>query len=239
MRFFVVAALCLALSPMASAQPVPRGVLTLPDGALAYVPSGAGASAPLVVLLHGAGQAGDAMIARFQADADRLGLVLLAPKSRGATWDVVARAGMASMLGPSSLGGVYRYAGSPDGARIAAAEAALAGQVPTDPAHRVLLGFSDGASFALAYGTGRKTTYSAVFAVAPGLATLAASPARRRPVIVLHGRTDAVLPLAFTAGTIVPALRDAGLAVRLEIFAGGHGIPPEADAGLGAALAAP
>jgi len=234
-----VAVLCLALTPMASAQSAPRAVLNLPDDALAYVPATARESAPLVVLLHGAGQAGDAMIARFQGDADKLGLVLLAPKSRGATWDVVSRAGMASMLGPSALGGVYRYPGSPDGARIAAAEAALAAVVQTDPARRVLLGFSDGASFALAYGTARKTSYAAVIAVAPGLATHAASPARRRTVIVLHGRADTVLPLAFTEGTIVPALRDAGLAVRLQTFAGGHVIPPEADAGIDGVLSAP
>lgn len=233
----VFAAMWLWASAAAIAQPVPAGgALVLDNGAVAYVPAGAAPAPPLVVLLHGAGQGGEAMIARFRADADRLGVVLLAPRARGATWDVVARAGMASVMGPSALGGVYRYNGSPDGDRVAAAEAALAARVPTDPARRVLLGFSDGASFALAYGTARKAPYAAVIAVAPGLAAVAASPARRREVILLHGRADAVLALAFTRDTIVPALRDAGLASRLQVFGGGHEIPPEANSVLADAI---
>ena len=187
----ILAACCIGLRSPASAQSSPTGQLSLPDGAAAYVPARMPRTPPpLLVLLHGAGQSPAAMIARFQPDADRLGLVLLAPRSRGASWDVIAKAQMASQIGPSSLGAAYRYIGSPDGERIAAAEAGLAKLLATDPVRRVLLGFSDGATFALAYGTDRARAYAAVIAVAPGLAVVPARPARGRRVLILHGRGD-------------------------------------------------
>ena len=62
-------------------------------GALVYVPASYRAEqpAPLIVMLHGAG--GDSMqsIRLLRHVADRDGVLVLAPKSHAATWDVLAR----------------------------------------------------------------------------------------------------------------------------------------------------
>ena len=56
------------------------GVLQMP----AIVPA---TPMPLMVLLHGAGNAGERMLARLGAAPSDAGLAVLAPDSRGGTWD--------------------------------------------------------------------------------------------------------------------------------------------------------
>ena len=41
-------------------------------------------------MLHGAGGVPDSAVKILREDADRHGLLLMAPKSRAATWDVIA-----------------------------------------------------------------------------------------------------------------------------------------------------
>ena len=49
-----------------------------------------------------------------------------------------------------------------------------------------------------------------------------------------HGRSDPILPYEVCSGTILPALREAGYTVELDLFDGGHTVPPEvADTGVG------
>lgn len=60
------------------------------DG-LVYVPSGyeAARAAPFALMLHGAYLGAREGLASFLDPADEAGLILLAPESRGCTWDVV------------------------------------------------------------------------------------------------------------------------------------------------------
>ena len=44
---------------------------------------------PLLVLLHGAGGAGDRMLARVSAYTDEAGIAVLSPSSQDATWDAI------------------------------------------------------------------------------------------------------------------------------------------------------
>src|SRR6185312_2251999 len=78
-----------AVQPTATAAPAGR-VIALPDDAVAYVPASAGPRPPLLVLLHGAGHGQAEMVQHFEGEADRRGIVLLAPDSRGVTWDAVS-----------------------------------------------------------------------------------------------------------------------------------------------------
>src|SRR3954452_15057097 len=75
-------------APSAAAAHQPRAI-ALPDDAVAYVPASAGPHPPLLVLLHGADHRPKWMIEQLAAQADARGLVLLAPTSRGITWDAV------------------------------------------------------------------------------------------------------------------------------------------------------
>src|SRR5262245_6377025 len=58
--------------------------------AVLLVPSNAGTDAvPLLLLLHGAGGAGERILGRLRDAAEETGVAILAPDSRDATWDAV------------------------------------------------------------------------------------------------------------------------------------------------------
>ena len=194
-----------------------------------YVPAAGfshGEKRPLIILLHGAGQVPDQMISLFVSFADQTGSILLAPKSRGPTWDVVRSAEFAALTDSNKADGVFRYSGGKDADRVMSAINELAERVQIDPARQTLLGFSDGGSFALGLGTSRDRPFTKVIALSPGLAVVAVRPARNRQVIVAHGRQDRSLSFDFTRSRIVPALRAAKLIVKFVPFDGGHKITP-------------
>ena len=116
-------------------------------GALLRVPSGDGPFR-LVVLLHGAG--GKARAAMDLLAPHDESLALLAPSSRGGTWDLIA-------------GGW-----GPD---VRAIDAALAETFDGVPVSAVAVGgFSDGASYALSLGMANGDLVDAVVALSPGFA---------------------------------------------------------------------
>lgn len=193
----------------------PLGLAGGRDGLL-YVPAGyrADRPAPLAVLLHGAGGDARGGLAPWRDLADDAGTLLLAPESRGRTWDVI-------------LDDYGRDIAFLDAAlaRVFAACAVDAGRIAVG-------GFSDGASYALSVGIGNGDLFTHLVAFAPGFA----APARRQgmPAIsIAHGTRDAVLPIDRCSRRIVPQLERAGYAVRYTEFDGPHTVPPEiARAGL-------
>jgi phospholipase/carboxylesterase len=163
---------------------------------------------PLVVLLHGAGSSASAAITLLGDLADAYGLVLLAPDSRGSTWDVI-RGGFGD-----------------DVAFIDRALEHVFERCPIDPARIALAGFSDGASYALSLGIGNGDLFTHLIAFSPGFAAPAAQAGRPR-VFVTHGVADAVLPIDRCSRHLVPALRGGGYDVVYEEFDGGHAVPRE------------
>lgn len=242
----------LAAALLALAQPAPAAAasplaairqgrtVALPDEAVAYVPASAGPNPPLLVLLHGAGRGNRWMIEDFRAEADRRGIVLLAPTSKGVTWDAVGVA-LAPATGdnPLEMKIGRRFSSSRDSKRVDSAIANLAKAVPFDRPRTVLAGFSDGATFALAMGMARSETFAAVIAWSPGVAIETAMPARHRRVFVSHGRQDPTLHFEVTCGEIVPQLESEGAKVSFVAFDGVHEVPAGArDAFLDAAFGA-
>jgi phospholipase/carboxylesterase len=178
------------------------------DGVL-YVPRGlqAGVSAPLVVMLHGAGGTGEAMRFTF-AMWEEFGVPILAPDSRGRTWDVI-------------LGGF-----GPDVAFLNAALQHTFERIAVDVRRIGIGGFSDGASYALSLGVSNGDLFTHVLAFSPGFI----APAERRgkpQVFISHGIGDEVLPIARTSRTIVPDLERRGYKVRYREFEGRHTVPPD------------
>jgi predicted esterase len=168
----------------------------------------AGRAAPLVVTLHGAGGDAEAGLALLRALADERGLLLLAPSSRGATWDAV------------------RDGYGPDADLLDEALDRVFATVPVDPGRIAVAGFSDGASYALGLGLANGSRFRRVVAFSPGF--VPRGPRAGRPaVFVSHGDADAVLPVARTSRRIVPALRHDGYDVTYREFAGPHTVPPE------------
>ncbi|HEY7007119.1 MAG TPA: hypothetical protein VH392_11645 [Sphingomicrobium sp.] len=246
----LAAALLALLQPApAPADPAttPAGTLVhqsrtfpLPDDAVAYVPASAGPNPPLLVLLHGAGRTRLWMIEHFRAEADKRGIVLLAPTSRGVTWDAISVAMTPSRNdSPMDAKLGHRFSSSRDAKRVDAAIDNLSKIVPVDRSRTVLAGFSDGATFALAMGMSRSEKFAAVIAWSPGIAIEASQPARGRRVFVSHGTRDMTLHYEVTCGDIVPLLESEGAKVSFLSFDGKHEVPEEAkDAFLDAAFGA-
>jgi phospholipase/carboxylesterase len=161
---------------------------------------------PLVGILHGAGAEAADAIPLLRQQADDEGLVLVAPDSRGLTWDVVL-----GVLGP-------------DLAFLGRALAAVAIRQPIDPARMALAGFSDGASFALTVGIVNGDLFDGILAFSPGFAASPAVHGEPR-IFVSHGVLDEVLPIDACSRVFVPDLRRAGLEVEYREFDGGHAVP--------------
>jgi phospholipase/carboxylesterase len=178
------------------------------DGLLRVPPPGGGDGAfPLVVMLHGAG--GNAAGTLPLIDAAAPGALVLAPESRGPTWDVIL--------------GAY----GPDVSFLDAALRAVFGRHRVDGRRVALAGFSDGASYALSLALGNGDLFTHALAFSPGFAAPPEPPVGRPRLFVSHGAEDDVLPIGACSRRLVPRLRARGYEVRYREFAGGHFVPSE------------
>jgi phospholipase/carboxylesterase len=185
----------------------PLGLGSTRDGLL-YVPAGYGVGkrAPLALTLHGAGGDARSGISHFLHLADAAGVVLLAPESRGRTWDVL-------------MGGY-----GPDVEFIDRALEWTLERLTLDTRRLAITGFSDGASYSLSLGLTNGDLFTHVIAFSPGF--LATADRRGKPaVFVSHGARDRVLPIERCSRRIVPQLDHAGYQVRYREFEGSHTVP--------------
>src|SRR5215212_1757522 len=206
----------LTARPLATEQPPDalRGLHPLERGGkrdgLVLVPQSYGPdrAAPLLVLLHGAGGEGGQMMSHLAGRAESRGFVILAPDSRGRTWDVI-------------LG---RY--GPDVSFIDHALGHLFARYALDPDRIAVGGFSDGASYALSLGITNGTLFSDILAFSPGFA--APKEAHGLPrIFISHGDKDEVLPIEHCSRRLVPRLRESGYDVDYREFPDGHMVPDE------------
>jgi phospholipase/carboxylesterase len=203
-----------------TARPQPGAKHVAPDGGLRpldldgeragvmYAPPTyrPGRPAPLLIMLHGAGSRGENVIDPLLHLADDAGLIVVAPDSRGRTWDLI----------------LEDY--GPDVALIDRALARIFAQYAIDPARVALAGFSDGASYALSLGLANGDLFDCLIAFSPGFI----KPAHRRNAprfFISHGTEDRALPIDRTSRRIVPELERNGYPVRYREFVGGHSIP--------------
>ncbi|HEY2375667.1 MAG TPA: alpha/beta hydrolase-fold protein [Gemmatimonadaceae bacterium] len=179
------------------------------DG-IVYVPERYNPSrpAPLVLMLHGAGQSAEIGIAPFLPLADAAGVVLVAPDSRGRTWDF--------LYGPYSV----------DVAFIDRALGHVFEQCAIDPSRVVIEGFSDGASYALSLGITNGDLFSRVIAFSPCILAPAAQVGHPL-VFISHGTNDRILPIDGCGRRLATRLTNAGYVVELKEFVGPHTVPPD------------
>jgi phospholipase/carboxylesterase len=192
-----------ARPPEAPASSGEAGLRRLGDARL-YVPPGDGPKT-LVVTLHGAGGGPHEAIALLRPYADRAGLILLAPRSRGRTWDI-------------AQGGF-----GPDVAAIdGLLELVFADYAVDDVA---VAGFSDGASYALSLGLTNGDLFRSVVGFSPGFIAFGEQHGLPR-LFISHGTHDSILPIGRTSRRGVPRLRAAGYRVEYREFEGDHEVPP-------------
>jgi len=162
---------------------------------------------PLVVLLHGAGSEAGRLLERFGSAPADAGVAVLAPDSRGPTWDAI------------------RYDFGPDVEFIDRALERVFATVAVDPARVAIGGFSDGATYGLSLGLLNGDLFSAIVAFSPGF--IVHGPPRGTPRVFLsHGRSDSILPIERCSRVIVPYLQRRGHDVTFREFDGGHEVPP-------------
>jgi predicted esterase len=198
-------------TPTASITPGEQA-LSLADGrdGLLYVPAGYVATkpAPLVLMLHGATGSARGALRPFRELADEAGLVLLAPESRGTTWDAIR--------------GDY----GPDIAFIDRALSHVFRHVAIDATRLTIEGFSDGATYAIGVGLTNGDLFQRVIAFSPGF--ILPLDAHARPhVFISHGTRDQILPIEQCSRRIVPQLERARYDVEYREFEGPHTVPPD------------
>lgn len=190
--------------------------LGLADGrdAILQMPDEASLPLPLLVLLHGAGGSGAGILRRLGAAAAGAGIAVLAPDSRGSTWDAIRG----------------RF-----GADVTFMDRALArvfDTVAVDPARVAVSGFSDGATYAVTLGLLNGDLFRRVLAFSPGF-VVEGRPRGNARFFVSHGRSDRILPIDQCSRAIVPALERNGYRVTYKEFDGGHEVPAAiADEGM-------
>ena len=170
---------------------------------------------PLFVAMHGAGGKGRDW-ASYPARAEAHGMIVLAPDSRGRTWDVVS-----GLFGPD-----VRF--------LDQALAHTFEQCRVDTSHIVLGGFSDGASYALSLGVANGDLFTHLVAYSPGFIAPGHPLTGKPPIFISHGRQDPILSFLYTSQDLVPSLESAGYDVTFHPFDGDHGVPADvSEAALG------
>jgi len=209
------AAPLLRARPSLTAPNLAAGETTLAAGMVAYRPAKAPAGPlPLLILLHGAGGYPQGFVQKMEPLADKLGVILIAPHSVGQTWDLIE----------NMQSGDQPWQG-PDAHRLDQALADLFKHSAVDPSHVVLLGFSDGASYALSIGLANPKLFTTVIALSPGMIAPLGRLDSGQQVFIAHGRSDHVLPFQATRD-IADSLRSGGANVRFRPFDGDHQIDP-------------
>jgi phospholipase/carboxylesterase len=178
------------------------------DGLIHLPPKGAGERLPLMVLLHGAGGSSTGILRRLGAFADEAGIAVLAPDSRGSTWDAIG----------GNLG--------PDVTFLNRALDKVFETTAVDPARISVGGFSDGASYALTLGLMNGDLFGRVVAFSPGFVVRGVAQGKPK-IFISHGTADEILPIDRCSRVIVPQLQRRGYDVTFKEFDGGHQVPAE------------
>ena len=179
-----------------------------------FVPESAGESPPLILVLHGSGGSGEALMALYRRAAIALGAVLAAPES-----------GRADGPGQS-----WVFRDEAEWMVLHALER-MVEQHRIDERRVILAGFSQGANVTLEVGLRHPERFAALAAMSghwdPAIVRVNAEAARQPRVHLLIGAEDEWVD---TYRAAQRALADAGLSFSLEIAPDtGHAPPPDAE----------
>ena len=177
--------------------------------AFAYVPATITGPAPLIVILHGAGGDARFFLDQFKHDADRRGAILLSVQSSGRTW---------AQRKPTD--------DEADVANIKTAISELTVKAPIDRGRTTVMGFSDGASYALSIGMAYPCLFRTIVAFSPGYAFAPSDIDTQQRIFITHSRRDPILPAA-NVRDMIEGLESAGYSPEVHWFNGGHEIDPQ------------
>ncbi len=170
-----------------------------------FVPAKLAHPAPLLLMFHGAGGSSENGLGLVKEAAEQQGVIVVAPKSRDVTWDVIV----------GSFG--------PDVMTVSESVRAATHAFPIDHSKVAVAGFSDGASYALTMGMINGDRFGQVIAFSPGF-TAARDTEGAPKIFISHGVHDSVLPIDVTSRRIVDRL-ESRYDITYREFEGGHTVP--------------
>jgi phospholipase/carboxylesterase len=177
--------------------------------AVLQIPQGAGQSPlPLLVMLHGATQSAEDMFRYLGSTHEETGVAVLAPNSRGTTWDAI------------------RTTFADDVNHLNRALELTFEKVAVDPARVALGGFSDGASYAVSLGLINGDLFNSIVAFSPGFVISGDAHGKPR-CFISHGTHDHILPIDRCGRRIAAELKTSGYEVSFREFDGDHEIPAD------------
>ena len=184
-------------------------------------------SYPLLTVLHGAGRQDEMLIKGWKAEAEQRQAFVLIPRSFYMTWDLIAM-GMQGARGPSPEGD-EPASDRPDLDFLEYAYDLIYRRYPIDPSRQALVGYSDGASYAVSVGLTNPDLFRAVMAWAAGFAALEESvlePGTPRPhVFVEYGTHDELFPYERVALGMKQQLEELGCDLVFQTDEGGRHWP--------------
>jgi predicted esterase len=167
---------------------------------------------PLVTVLHGAGRQDEALAKAFRDEPEKRQALFLIPRSLDPTWDLVSSPVRHDME-------FLEYAYDLIWRRYA-----------IDPARQALLGYSDGASYALSVGLSNPRLFAAVMGWAAGFKVIDPGALERpepRPRVLLeYGTHDQLFPFDKIALPMRADLERLGYDVTFRVDEGGRHWPP-------------
>lgn len=182
-----------------------RGVLLTPrviDPAKRY---------PLITVLHGAGRQDAMLVKASRAEPDKRDALFFVPRSIAPTWDLITGGGRPDLdFFEFAFDLIYR-------------------RYPVDPGRQAMVGYSDGASYALSIGLSNPRLFRAVMVWAAGFVAVDdtfVSPDDPKPDLYLeYGTQDELFPFQQVALPMRESLQQAGYAVEFSVDEGGKHWP--------------
>jgi phospholipase/carboxylesterase len=166
---------------------------------------------PLITVLHGAGRQDEMLVKACRDEPEKRDALFLVPRSKLPTWDLIAS--------PER----------PDLDFLEYAYDLIYRRYPVDAGRQALLGYSDGASYALSVGLSNPHLFRAVMGWAAGFIALDPTfnlDADRKPLVLLeYGTHDQLFPFERVAIPMRENLRKAGYTVEFRVDQGGKHWP--------------
>jgi phospholipase/carboxylesterase len=180
---------------------------------------------PLLAVLHGAGRREELLMKAYRDEAERRQALFLVPRSFHVTWDLIT----AATRGAAAAAGGGAPSPRPDLDFLEYAYDLVFRRYPIDAERLGLVGYSDGASYALSVGLSNPHLFRAVMGWAAGFVAIeneAAAPGVPRPaVLVEYGTHDELFPFEQVAVPMREQLEAFGCAVTFRVDEGGRHWP--------------
>lgn len=166
---------------------------------------------PLVTVFHGAGRQDEMLVKACHGEPQRRRALFLVPRSLDATWDLITGRGQADLeFLEHAWDLVYR-------------------RYPVDADRQVLMGYSDGASYALSMALSNPGVFDAALCWAAGFVVVDRSsigrPGRKPRIYLEYGTHDELFPFEQIALPMRDDLRKAGYELEFSVDEGGRHWP--------------